>query len=107
MRSDLVLMTLHGSALLFALAAALAWPRAGEAALLVPLGRSQMPAVLAWADAEQAALLTLDPSRGRVIARVPSNQSLINALRRGILPIATRTAGCSPDRKAGSSRWTN
>lgn len=107
MPRDRVLMTLHGSALLFSLAAALVWPRAGQAAILVPLGRSDIPAALAWADAEQADLLTLDPARGRVIARIPSSKSLLSALGHGLLPIATRTSGCSPDRNDRSSQWTS
>lgn len=107
MRTDRAVMALHAGALPFALAAALLWPRAGQAALLIPLGQSDLVAVFAWAEAEDAALLTVDPARSRVIARIPSNRSLLNAIRSGIVPIATRTAGCTSAREWRRSSWTN
>jgi len=93
---------LHGAAALLALAAALVWPRPGQAALLVPVSGGGMATALAWAEAEQADYLTIDPARERVIARVPSNISLMRALGSGIVPVAARGAGPghSPTRRA-------
>lgn len=94
MPADRALFALHGLALVLALAAALVWPRAGQAALMVPLGRSDIGSALRWADAEQAQLLALDPARGRVIARISSNESLLHALAFGLVPVAARAPGC-------------
>lgn len=94
MRADRVLLGLHGTGVTLALVAALVWPRPGQAALLVPLGRSDARAVIAWASREDARLLALDTSRGRIIARITDNASLLRALREGILPIAARAPGC-------------
>lgn len=107
MPADRAVIALHGTAIAVALAAALAWPRAGQAALMVPLGRPGLPAVLAWAEAEDAALLRLDSAGGTVIARIPSNNSLWGALRLGIMPISARAPGCTPSLAGGSVPWTS
>ncbi len=96
MRADRAMIALHIGAVLVALAAALAWPRAGQAALLVPLGTGGANAALDWAEAEDTNLLALDTRQGRVIARVGSNASLLRALSAGLVPIAVRTPGCRP-----------
>lgn len=99
MTAERALFVLHGFAMLLALAAALVWPRAGQAALMVPLGRSDLGEVLRWADAEQAPLLAIDPARGRVIARISSNGSVLRALASGLVPVAARAPGCTPKRQ--------
>lgn len=107
MPGNRLLIGLHGAAVLVALAAALGWPRAGQAALMVPLGSASLPAVLAWAEAEDAALLRLDPGAGTIIARIPTNHSLLGAVQRGILPVAARPTGCAPSQIKRSSPWTS
>lgn len=95
MRSDRTMLCLHGGAILLALTAALVWPRAGQAALLVPLGDQDVAQVLRWADRERAELIAFDPDSGRVVARVTNHDSLVRAIGSGILPIATRAVGCT------------
>jgi hypothetical protein len=97
--TERALFALHGFALVLALAAALVWPRAGQAALLVPMGHSDIGGALRWADAEQAQLLALDSARGRVIARISSNDSVVRALAFGLIPVAARAPGCKPQDK--------
>jgi hypothetical protein len=89
------LYVLHGFAMVLALTAALAWPRAGEPALLVPLGSAGLADALVWADAAQADLLAIQPDRGQLIARVPSHHSLVQALAAGFVPVAVSTEGCA------------
>jgi hypothetical protein len=95
MRSDRLMLGLHSAGVLLALTAAMVWPRAGQAALLVPLGDQNVAQVLRWADREQAELIALDPASGRVVARVSNHRSLLRAISSGIMPIATRTADCT------------
>ncbi|WP_285711199.1 hypothetical protein [Erythrobacter oryzae] len=97
MRADRALLGLHAAGATLALAAALVWPRPGQAALLVPLGTGDARAPIAWAVQENAPLLALDTSRGRVIARVTDNAGLLRALGQGILPLAVRAPGCGAD----------
>lgn len=94
MRADRVLLGCHAAGVTLALVAALVWPRPGQAALLVPLADGDARRVIAWADREEAPLLALDTSRGRIIARIADNASLLRALGEGILPIAARAPGC-------------
>lgn len=94
MASDRLIVAFHAAAVALALTAALFWPRAGQAALLVPLGSGGMRSVLQWADHAHAPLLAIDSTTGRVIARIVDNQSLFSAIGAGILPVATQTAGC-------------
>jgi hypothetical protein len=94
MRAERVVPWLHGATMLLALVAALAWPRAGQAALMVPLSNSRLAAVLDWAEREQAELIELDSASGRVVARVSNNRSLLSALGSGIVPIAMRDQAC-------------
>ncbi len=96
MRSERVLVSLHGAAVVLALSAATVWPLPGQAALMVPLGTGDIRTVLRWADRERAPLLALDSASGRVIARIADNQSLVSAIGAGILPIAARADGCQP-----------
>lgn len=104
MRSERRLLAFHGAGVVVALVAALAWPRTGQAALMVPLGSGDLGTVLRWADREQADLLALDPASGRVVARVSGDASLLSALGAGILPLATPAPSCRP-RQAGAARW--
>lgn len=97
MRADRALLGLHAAGVVLALAAALVWPRPGQATLLVPLGGSDTRSVIAWAAREEAPLLGLETSRGRIIARVTDNASLLRALGQGILPLAARAPGCAAD----------
>lgn len=97
MRADRTMLGLHATGAVLALAAALVWPRPGQAALLVPLSGTDARSVIAWAAHEDAPLLALDTARGRVIARVSDNAILLRALAKGILPLAVRTPGCGTD----------
>ena len=97
MRTDRALLGLNAAGVMLALVAALVWPRPGQAALLVPLNGSDARSVIAWAQREEAPLLALDTSRGRGIARVTDNASLLRALGQGILPLAARAPGCASD----------
>ena len=94
MRADRLLLGLHGAGVVLALCAALVWPRPGQAALMVPLAGGDVHKVLDWAAQENAALLALDSSSGRVVARITDNRSLIAALGQGIMPLAARAPGC-------------
>lgn len=94
MQSDGALIGLHAATMFTALAAAIYCPMPGEAALMVPLGRNDLAAVLRWAEHEDAALLALDSSSGRVIARMSTNHSLLEAIAAGIVPIKVRAPGC-------------
>lgn len=85
---------LHGTAVVLALLAALYAPRAGGAALLVPLADHDLAGVLRWSDAAGAELLALDSASGRVIVRIADNRSLVSALGAGLLPLAARARGC-------------
>ncbi len=94
MRGDRAMLGLHGAGVMIAVAAALVWPRPGQAALMVPVGDSGMRGVVAWADGEDATLLALDTTNGRAIARITDNRSIVRAIKAGILPIAARAPGC-------------
>ncbi len=96
---------MHGAGVLLALAAALVWPRTGQAALMVPLAGGNATAVLHWAEHENAPLLALDTGRGRAVARIPSSHSLLAALGQGLLPIAVRDPGCGPHSQRSLSAW--
>lgn len=90
---------LHGAAVILALGTATVAPRAGEAALMLPIANRDLGAVLDWADHEGASLLEIDTATGRVIARVPDDTSLIHAVAAGILPIAATAPNCRQGRK--------
>jgi hypothetical protein len=94
-RADRVLLGVHAGGVTLALTAALVWPRPGQAALLVPLGTTDTRTAIAWAAHEDAPLLTLDTSRGRIIARITDNASLMRALSQGLLPLPARAPGCN------------
>jgi hypothetical protein len=94
-----VLFALHGAGVALALSAALVWPRAGQAALMVPLAGRDTRTVIGWAAHEDTPLLALDTARGRIVARVTDNRSLLRALGQGILPLAVRAPGCRPKRE--------
>ncbi|WP_073973896.1 hypothetical protein [Erythrobacter donghaensis] len=100
MLGDRVLLGLHGAGVALALTAALVWPRPGQAALLVPLAGTDARGVIAWALHEEAPLLALDTSRGRIIARIADNAGLLRALGHGILPLAARAPGCKAQRRS-------
>ena len=100
MRADRMLLSIHAAGVTLALAAALVWPRPGQAALLVPLGTGDPRTAIAWASREKAPLLALDTSRGRIIARVTDNASLLRALGDGLLPLAARATGCRTGRRS-------
>lgn len=95
MPAERLVFGLHGVAVVLALVAALAWPRPGQAALLVPLGSGDLGSALRWADQEQAPLLAIDTIAGRAVIRVADNGSLLRALRAGLVPVAIATRGCS------------
>jgi hypothetical protein len=100
MRSDRALIGLHAVSVALAGAAALVWPRPGQAALMVPIGPADMASVLRWADREKAALMRLDSASGRVVVRITDNRSLVRALGAGIVPVATRAPGCQESRRS-------
>lgn len=99
MRSERVLVGLHGVAVVLALSAATVWPRPGQAALMVPLGTGDLSTVLRWADRERAPLLELDSASGRVIARITDNRGIVSAIGSGIMPVAARAGECRPSAK--------
>lgn len=99
MRAERTLFGLHAAGVVLAVAAALVWPRAGQAALMVPLGGADTRTVIGWAAQENAPLLVLDTASGRVIARMTDNRSMLRALGQGIVPIAAPAPGCRADRQ--------
>lgn len=105
MPPERALFALHGLALTLALLAALAWPRVGEPALLLTPGDAHLGRAFAWAESEEAEYLAIDTRAGRVIARIPSNHSLMRALAHGIVPVAARNAGCAAPSKGSTTPW--
>ncbi|NCP14089.1 MAG: hypothetical protein GW858_08005 [Sphingomonadales bacterium] len=101
MRSDVALLTLQGGAAAFALIAAVAWPRAGEAALLMPVGGQELPSVLNFAASHDVRLIAIDSAKGRVIARIDDRHSIFASLAAGIVPIGVSTKGCSSENYRG------
>lgn len=97
MRDGRGIFGLHAGGVALALAAALVWPRAGQAALMVPLGSADTRTVLGWAAQEDAPLLVLDTASGRVVARMTDNRSMLRALGQGIVPVAASAPGCRAD----------
>lgn len=89
-------IALHCSAVVLGLAAALVWPRAGQAALMVPLGGNDTRDVLSWASGEDVAILKLDTASGQVVARASNNSSLLRAIGFGIVPVAITARSCDP-----------
>lgn len=104
MSAERALIGLHGSALMLALAAALVWPRPGQAALMVPLGGQNLGSALDWADREQAELIELDSTSGRIVARISNIGSAWRAITAGIVPIAIRAPGCGSEAE-GVKSW--
>jgi len=98
MRAEGTLVALHGMAIALSFAAAIVWPRAGQAALLVPVAGDDLRGVIGWAQREGVAVLELDTGGGRVIARLPDDRSLLRALGAGLVPVAARTNACQPRR---------
>ena len=94
MRRETAFIALHACAGGFALVAALLWPRAGEAALLVPVGGQDIAGLTRFAAREGAPLLELDSASGRVIARLDDRASPLRALAEGIVPLAASARGC-------------
>lgn len=101
MRVDAALLSLQAAAIVLAMGAALVWPRAGQVALMVPLGTNDLRDVVRWADRENTELIAMDSTSGRILVRVPSNRSLLMALGSGLLPMAARAGGCKPDAPGG------
>lgn len=104
MKAEGALIALHSGAVLLSLVAALIWPRAGQAALLVPMGGQELRSTLSWADREQAELLELDTARGVIVARISDNGSAWRAIASGIVPIAAQARSCTADTK-GAGSW--
>lgn len=100
MRDGRAVFGLHAAGAVLALAAAFVWPRAGQAALMVPLGGADTRTVIGWAAQENAPLLALDTTSGRVIARMADNRSMLRALGQGIIPIAAPAPGCRSDTRS-------
>lgn len=96
MKAERALIALHSGAVMLSLTAALFWPRTGQAALLVPIGAHEFGSALNWVDREQAELLELDSTNGRIVARIADNGSAWRAIASGIVPIASRAPGCAP-----------
>lgn len=96
MRAEGALIALHSGAVLLSLLAALIWPRAGQAALLVPIGGQDLSSALGWVAQERAELLELDSASGRIVARISDSGSTWRAISSGIMPIASRAPGCAP-----------
>ncbi|MCX9148558.1 hypothetical protein [Erythrobacter sp. WG] len=95
---DRALVALHAVAVVLALAAATVWPRAGQAAILVPVAGDDLRGVIGWTQREGIAVLELDTARDRIVARFPDNRSLLRALSAGLVPIGARAATCQPRR---------
>lgn len=112
------MLAVHWLALGFALLVALACPRPGGPALLVPLGAGGMGAgvedAIAWAGREDARFLALDTRStnggtarpGGIVALVPDHASLLRALAAGLVPIAADTVGCA-EPIDGEESWKN
>jgi hypothetical protein len=104
LQAERALIALHSGAVLLSLTAALMWPRTGQAALLVPLGEQKMESALDWVAREDAELIELDSTSGRIVARISDNRSAWRAIAAGFVPIAARAGGCTSDAK-GIGPW--
>jgi hypothetical protein len=107
MRPDRAILGVHAFAVLLALGAALVWPREGQAAVMIPLGRSDLGTVLQWVEAEDSRILARDPGSGRVIVGISNDASLWRALAVGIVPVAARNPGCTPPSDKRRKSWKN
>ncbi len=76
---------------------AMAWPRSGQAALLLPLRQSSPAEALGWLKAHNAAILgPASGGRGMVI-RLTQDDTPFAALTRGWLLIAVPEVICTPN----------
>ncbi len=91
---NLLAASLHALLLLLTLVAAVGWPRAGQAALLLPLEPSQSSEALRWLTANGATVLA--PSRGGsgLVIKLAHDDTAFAALQRGWLLIAVPDASC-------------
>ncbi len=89
--------TCQVSLLLLTLCAAIAWPRAGQAALLLPLEPSRSSEALRWLTANDATLLGPARIGSGLVLRLGHNETAFAALKRGWLLIAVPEAACNPD----------
>jgi len=96
-RQGSLFLGIQAAIILLASGAAIAWPRAGETALIIPLGANDQRDVLRWAENADARLLALNAESGRIVVHVPSNYSMLTALGSGFLPITARERGCNAD----------
>jgi hypothetical protein len=87
--------TFHVCLLLLTLGLAMGWPRAGQAALLLPLSSSRSGAALAWLRANDAALVGSARFGGGVVLRLGHDETAFAALKQGWLLIAVPDAACT------------
>lgn len=95
--------TLQSALLLLTLLAAIAWPRAGQAALLLPLKQSWSGQALAWLQANDAAVLGQARVGSGMVLRLARDDTAFAALKQGWLLIAVPEAACISE-TANSSR---
>ncbi len=87
----------HLSLLLLTLIAAITWPRAGQAALLLPLAPSRSSEALHWLTANDATLLGPARIGSGLVLRLGHDDTAFAALKRGWLLIAVPEAACTPN----------
>lgn len=96
MARDKMLACGHGSALILAFAVALGWPRAGEAAMITPVGSDGFSRALSWATGEDARILDLDERKNRILVEMPRRSSVASALQSGLIPVLADGPNCRP-----------
>ncbi|WP_295527223.1 hypothetical protein [Novosphingobium sp. Chol11] len=92
--------------LLLVLSLAVGWPRAGQAALLLPLAGSPPGEALVWLAANGATLVGPARGGGGVVVRLGDNNTAIAALQRGWLLIAVPETMCSPNNQTSNNQTT-
>ena len=88
--------TFHVCLLLLTLGLAMGWPRAGQAALLLPLEQSRSGQALAWLRANDAAVLGPARVGSGMVLRLARDDTAFAALKKGWLLIAVPDAACTP-----------
>lgn len=97
---ELALGAVQGLLIASGLGAAIFVPRAGDPAVLVPLGAQPIAKALAYAEAERAPVMTIDTATRRLVVLAPDSAGLIRALARGFVLVAAAKDGCA-ERQGG------
>ena len=94
----------HAALLLLTLGLAIGWPRAGQAALLLPLDPSRSNEALEWLMDKGATIEGPARVGGGLVIRLANDDTAFAALQRGWLLIAVPAAACNLGNLASATR---